>query len=238
MLREAGGIPNGLLHAETNHHTHLDPCTLNVDHCLSVLNPLLTEFIALATRTVREHYHPSLATKEEMTSCHVKKVRQYFILGLLLYCTNPKQVLPTQNLLADVVEVCGGSRQLLKVLNRLGCVSSPDTHDRFVTFHAESQHEKDIWDDLPKNIFTIATADNFVMLQSYAAVYCGNQQRSYHGTTVQPNSSLTVSGCHQLPLLYSTTKHSANPEIRTCLPTSLLAFQLASRQNPELAPFD
>ena len=87
-----------------------------------------------------------------MTSSHVKKVRQYFIICLLLHCTNPKQVLPTQNLLADVVEVCGGSRQFLKVLNRLGCVSSPDTHDRFVVLHAESQREKDtcIWDDLPK----------------------------------------------------------------------------------------
>ena len=186
VLREAGGILNDLLHAETNHHTHLDPCTPNIDHCLSVLNPLLT---------------------------------------------------------ADVVEVCGGSQQLLKVLNWLGCVSSPNTHDRFVAFHAESQREKDLWDDLPKNIFTIATADNFDMLQSYAAVYCGNQQRSYHGTTVQlvqPNSSLMVSGCHQLPVLCSTTKHSANPEIRTCLLTSLhknpeLAFQLVSRQSPELA---
>ena len=167
VLDEAGGILNDLLHAETNHHTYLDPCTPNIDHCLSVLNPLLT---------------------------------------------------------ADVIEVCGGSQQLLKVLNWLGCVSSPNTHDRFVAFHAESQREKDLWDDLPKNIFTIATADNFDMLQSYAAVYCGNQQRSYHGTTVQlvqPNSSLTVSGCHQLPLLHSTTKHSANPEIRPCLPTSL-----------------
>ena len=43
VLREAGGILNDLLHAETNHHTHVDPCTLNIDHCLSVLNPLLIE---------------------------------------------------------------------------------------------------------------------------------------------------------------------------------------------------
>ena len=86
VLREAGGILNDLLHAETNHHTHLDPCTLNIDHWLSVLNPLLTEFIALATRTVRERYHPSLATKEEMTSCHVKSASiLYPMFASLLY---------------------------------------------------------------------------------------------------------------------------------------------------------
>ena len=90
VLHEAAGMLNDLLHAETNHHTHIDPCTLNIDQCLSVLNPVLTEFIALATCTVRERYHPSLATKEDKTSSHVKKVRQYFILCLLLYCTNPQ----------------------------------------------------------------------------------------------------------------------------------------------------
>ena len=89
------------------------------------------------------------------------------------------------DLLADTVEMCGGSHQLLRILNRLGCTSSPDTHDRFFTHHAEAQCTRSIWDELPPAVFTIASVDNFDMLQSYAAVYRGNRQCSYHGTTVQ-----------------------------------------------------
>ena len=53
------------------------------------------------------------------------------------------------DLLADIIEMCGGSHQLLRILNRLGCSSSPDTHDRFVTHHAKAQHTHSIWDELP-----------------------------------------------------------------------------------------
>ena len=87
--------------------------------------------------------------------------------------------------MADAVEVCSGSRQLLQILNRLGCTSSPDTHDRFVTQHAEAQRSKSLWCELPKGVFTVASVDNFDMLQSYSIVYCGDQSRSYHGTTIQ-----------------------------------------------------
>ena len=42
-------------------------------------------------------------------------------------------------MITDAEEMFGDCRLLLRILNRLGCTSSPDTHDHFVTQHAEAQ---------------------------------------------------------------------------------------------------
>ena len=205
VLTEASYVLNDIIHNEIKKASTLDdqnPLWMNIDQYLENVDPL----ILLAGFHSFSYKYCVSSDTQPSKSC-VKKVRQYFIICLLPHCTNPKQTHPLQNLLADAVEVCGGSRQLLRLLNRLGCVSLPDTHDRFVIHHAVAKRQRSIWDDLPKTVFTIASVDNFDMLQSYAAVYCMWRSISQlpwdHSTTRTTNGTLRMVFTYRKPHIYT-----------------------------------
>ena len=183
-LRAAGDLVNNLIHAEISKTCDddwlSDPECLNIDEHISSINPQLWHFLELMTRSTRERHGISCEENNE-----VKKLRRFFLFTQLSFCTNTQKPTLMHTLLADTVEMCGGSRKLLKILNRLGVTSSADTHDRFITEVACGQRDKTVWDTLPENVLSVCSADNFDMLESNAAVYCGDQSRSFHGTTIQ-----------------------------------------------------
>ena len=55
--------------------------------------------------------------------------------------------------------MCSGSQQLLHILNALGCITSPDTHERFVIQHAEVRRHDSIWNELSQQVFTVASVE-------------------------------------------------------------------------------
>lgn len=130
------------------------------------IDPQLKDFIGIATETVRKQQHQNTHNVSQLYD-HTKNVHQLFILRILMYCANPKGPTPLHNILADVIETNGGSRQFIRILNCIGYVSSPDTHDRFVTMHAEEQREKNIWTQISPCLFTVASVDNFDVTKSF-----------------------------------------------------------------------
>lgn len=187
ILREAGDIVNDLVQAEiakisSEHiYSQTNPSDIDIEQQIGHINQELWAFLESCTRTIRERKYGS----NQEGNAHIKKLRRFYCLQVLMYCTNIQKPTMFHVLLADIIEMCGGSRKLIKVLNQIGAVASADTHDRFVTCVSEYQRERSVWDSLPQNVFSVASVDNFDMLQSHAAVFCGDQQRSYHGTTIQ-----------------------------------------------------
>lgn len=88
-------------------------------------------------------------------------------------------------LLAEAIETCGGSKQLVRMLNRLGICAIPETALRYVQYRIERKATEGIMTAYPSDCFMIASADNIDYIHHYARVYCGKQQLSWHGTTVQ-----------------------------------------------------
>ena len=129
-LQDASIIVNNLIQNEIQKTSHLQQHALpDINEDLNSINPLLLEFLTDITISVRDRGTTN-ATE------YIKKVCLFFILNQLKFCTNPKMPTLIHNVIVDVVEMCGGSRLLICILNRLGCATFPDTHDKFVTHHA------------------------------------------------------------------------------------------------------
>ena len=129
LVRETGNILNDIIHNEIRRQKEeiTDLTTFSLTDSIQAINPLLWDFVCLCTRSVRER-----SGRASSDDTHVKNVRRFFIICLMLFATNPSCDTTLHHLVADTVEVCGGSRQLIRVLNRLGACVSTDTHDRLV----------------------------------------------------------------------------------------------------------
>ena len=102
-----------------------------------------------------------------------------------VFTINSECSFPLYTLLADATETCGGSKILVRMFNRLSTCCSPETALWYVQYHVQKRTEEGIMAVYPCDCFMIASADNIDYIHHYIRVYCGKQQLSWHGTTVQ-----------------------------------------------------
>ena len=85
-------------------------------------------------------------------------------------------------MLSDIIESCGGSTELITILKdlvllrQLRHLNAPSFQFHRIGKQLELRAYK---------AFTVASAYNVDFLQSNAAVYAGNQHRSWHATSIK-----------------------------------------------------
>lgn len=110
-------------------------------------------------------------------------MRQFYCMCTLLYCTNNQCCMP-------VVKANGGSSELIKILNRLGAITSEDTHSRHVTC-VSLERESEIKSELTPNAFRVASIDNVDVLSAHASAHAGKANPAISGTVCRTKAQVT-----------------------------------------------
>ena len=115
---------------------------------------------------------------------HTKKIRQFYCLCTILFCTNNWCSMPVHVLLTDVIKAGGGSSECVRILNRLGAIACEETHNRLVT-RVSSKRKNEILLELTSKECRLASIDNIDVLLSNASAYAGKPSNIWHGTSIQ-----------------------------------------------------
>ena len=128
-------------------------------------------------------YYPWSHSLKTLTISKSKKLHCFYTLCVLLFTTNTQCNTPVHIVLTDVFDSHIGNSEKIRIFNRLGAVASSDTHARYR--QTVVQETKENGNLALRKKFAILSLDNIDYLQSFAAVYSGDQHRSWHGTTIQ-----------------------------------------------------
>lgn len=134
---------------------------------------------------------------------HIKKIRRLFILYQIMFCINKNSYTPFHVLTADLIDCYGGSSELIRVFNRLGVCTSYDTLLRQIHESVEASRSQGIIQGLVPSVITLFSMDYIDFLKSHAQVYKGNQQLTWHGTTIQAVQPLPSLNTEVSELLHS-----------------------------------
>ena len=176
-----------------NVHTPMKHDQLDVERFIQEADPQLWQAVCLLTRSVSDR--KSLKTDGTNSLANrTKRLRRFFLLCVLLFCSDDRCSVPLHTVLTDMIDSQGGSALLVRILNRLGVCASLDTLSRFIQDQVRQSDRKYEHADLHSTGFTVVSADNIDFQHSYARVFCGKQASSWHGTSVQAAQPLPSLG--------------------------------------------
>ena len=161
----------------------LDMATFNINNMISKIDPALFKMVVLLTQRLREYRQDANTILANLTQ--KRKMQCLYCLCVLIFATDSNCSARMHILLADAIEANGGSKELIKVMNRVGAVASNDTLQRHIESVSIYRLQKGLTHELNLNALAILSVDNIDFLQSYAFLYTGDVSRSWHGTTIQ-----------------------------------------------------
>ena len=194
-----------------------DFTNFNSDEHIAEIDPKLWEAICLLTRFASEKKGVSKVTDPTSASFHTKHMRRFAILRIMMFCINNKYTIPLHTLVIDPIEGQGGSAILIKMLNQLGLCASADTPARYIQ-HKSINEEAAMNCCLTSDSFMVVSADNIDFLHSYARVYKGSKNSSWHGLSIQvdqPLPSLSIESERYL-LCYQTMRLQKENAVLLC----------------------
>ena len=209
---------------------------LDIDNYIEEIDPDIWTAVCTLTQPLS-----SRAKNRENQSI----VRRFFCVCILFFTTSSQCSFPIHTFLTDAIEACGGSLKLVQILNRLGVCASSDTHKRYVLCRVKERVKAGPLNGFPYNALTHVSIDNFDYRFTFARVFCGQQETSWHGTTIQfvqpqPKTLLYASEVNELSSNESSTnqysREQNSPFENPDLPPSLATKRSHSILTPSNSP--
>ena len=103
--------------------------TFDVDKFVAVVHSIAPEFwehVCKLTQSVNEHKGRSASVQNSIFIGCIKHLHRAYLVSLIIFITSSECNSPFHAVLGDVTESCGGSTELIAILNRFGICSSVD----------------------------------------------------------------------------------------------------------------
>ena len=166
--------------AWTNKGKERDNLTsVDLDEQIKNTNPRLWRMISALTNPKRTNFTMDDGNPKS------RRLPCLFILAAMAHEMHPPCHFPLHLALTDMIDGLSGSAELMLTMSRLGICSSRDTLQRLKTNVFNQRHESGLQCEVATGAFSITSIDNIDRAAPSTRITPTNQQRGFHGTSIQ-----------------------------------------------------